>query len=95
MFKEMIPHLPVKLHKIAEVLDRMRRGLVIAYWTAEQAGGLNPSDFGKIHIFFEKMLMDVIPHCKDIQLNLGLNSDSKRRPRTDLEGPNSSKKPRI
>lgn len=95
MFKEMIPHLPVQLHKIAEALDRMRRRLVMAYWTAEHEGGLDPSEFGKLHEFFEKLLMDVVPHCKDIQLHLGLNSESKRRARTDLEGPNSSKKTRI
>jgi len=95
MFKEMIPPLPVKLHKIAEVLDRMRRGLVTAYWNAEHEGGLDPCEFGKIHEFFEERLTDVIPYCKDIQLHLGLDSESKRKARTNLEGPNSSKKPRI
>ncbi len=95
MFKEMIPHLPVKLHKIAEVLDQMRRGLVMGYWNTEREGSLDPSGFGKIHEHFEERLTDVIPHCKDIHLHLGLDSKSKRRARTDLDGSNSSKKPRI
>jgi hypothetical protein len=94
-FKEMIPHLPVKLHKIADVLDRMRRGLVMAYWNAEHADSLDTSGFGKIHEFFEDALMDVTPHCKGIQMHLGLDSESKRRARTDPDGPNSSKKLRI